>query len=66
MWNDINNDNIATDDELLLNKKITLLNQRAVSSQRSTNVSLYDFNKFIVENNDNKTIIRILNKRTES
>ncbi|WAM09206.1 hypothetical protein ONA24_03730 [Mycoplasmopsis cynos] len=66
MWNDINNDNIATDDELLLNKKITFLTQRAVSSQRSTNVSLYDFNKFIVENNDNKTIIRILNKRTES
>ncbi|UWV81226.1 hypothetical protein [Mycoplasmopsis cynos] len=66
MWNDINNDNIATDDELLLNKKITSLTQRAVSSQRSTNVSLYDFNKFIVENNDNKTIIRILNKRTES
>ncbi|WP_322960285.1 MYPU_1760 family metalloprotease [Mycoplasmopsis cynos] len=66
LWNDINNDNIATDDELLLDKKITLPTQRAVSSQRSTNVSLYDFNKFIVENNDNKTIIRILNKRTES
>ncbi|EIE40388.1 hypothetical protein MCANUF31_00903 [Mycoplasmopsis canis UF31] len=58
-WRDKNNDNSATEDELV-KIDVTLPTQRAVSSARSSNISDFKFKKFLVEKekNENKIVIK--------
>ncbi|WBP84131.1 MYPU_1760 family metalloprotease [Mycoplasmopsis edwardii] len=57
LWNDLNNDGKASEDELL-DREISLPKQRAVSTSRSTNYSDRDFKKYYVEKIDGKTILK--------